>query len=300
MPGRFASIVTLSQFHDKRLAGLSLPELDLLALARVLRDPEIGNFDHVETTVDRPRAEVRSCIEELFYFRKPYDFLLLYYAGIGLVEEGERLHLATIDTRLESPAETAVAADFICEWMNRSFARRKLLVLDCCFIELRTRNSGRSVDLRGAFEGNGRWRMVLAASGATQYGLADGSLIGDRQNSIFGDRFLRGLDTGDADFDGNGLISVREIFAYVNEHSEELPLAQRPQLWTYRGRDKFVVAAVSERHRKRRRIKWDLIFGAIMVPAVTLLLGWQADPPFALGAAVFFLLVYGALYLRGD
>jgi hypothetical protein len=94
MPERIAAIIAPSQYLDKKLAGLSLPELDLPALARVLRDPEIGNFDHVETTMDRPCAEVHSRIKELFHFRKPYDFLLLYYAGNGLVEERERLYLA--------------------------------------------------------------------------------------------------------------------------------------------------------------------------------------------------------------
>jgi hypothetical protein len=300
MPGRFASIIASSQYSDRKLAALSFPEPDLPALARVLRDPEIGNFDQVETAVDLPCAEVCSRIEELFHFRKPYDFLLLYYAGVGLVAEGERLYFAAADTRLESFAQTAIAAEFICGWMNRSFARRQLLIIDCSFVTLVGERPGSQIDVGTAFKGNGRWRMVLVASGATQYALVADSLIGDRRTSTFGDRFLRGLETGDADLDGNGLISVREIFAYVSEHSEKLPIAERPQLWTYSGLDKFVIAAVSERSRRRRGIKWDLVFGAIMVPAVTLLLGWQAEPSFALGAAVFFLLIYSVLYLKGD
>lgn len=300
MPGRFASILVPGQYLDHKLAALNGPEPDFLALARALRDPEIGNFDHVDVTVGRPGEEVRSRIVELFHFRKPYDFLLLYYAGVGLLEGAGGLYLAAADTLLDSPGETAIAADFINEWMDRSFARRKLLVLDCPFADLGSEIPGAPVDAGAAFEGSGRWRMVLAAQGVAQYALVNDNLVGTFRDATFGAQFLRGLETGDADLDGNGLISVREIFAYVNERSEKLPLAQRPQLWTFSGRDKFIVAAVPERDRKRGAIKWDLALGALLVPAVTLLLGWQAERPFALGVAVFFLLLYGALYVWGD
>lgn len=300
MPGRFASLIAPSQYLDKRLAGLSLPEPDFPALARVLRDPEIGNFDQVETTVDQPSAEVRSRVEELFHFRKPYDLLLLYYAGVGLVGAGEQLYLAAADTRLGSLTDTAIAADFICEWMNRSFARRKLLVLDCCYVDLSNVNPGGKVDIRGAFEGGGRWVTVMAAQESTQYALLDGRLVGAARGSAFGDRFLRGLETGDADFDGDGLVSIRELFLYMNASPKKLELAQRSQMWSYGERDELIIAAVPERQRRRGKVKWDLALGAFLVPAMTLLLGWQAEPPFALGAAVFFLLLYGALYLKGD
>ena len=300
MPGRFAAIFAPSRYLDKKLASLATPKVDIQALARVLRDPEIGNFEVVETCIDCPHAEMRSGIADFFHFKKPYDFLLFYYAGIGLLDGANGIHLATTDTRPDSLAETAIAADYVCGWMNRSFARRQLLVIDCPLVTLTSAKPDSQAEVGPAFRGNGRWRMVLAASGATQYELVDGSLIGDGRNSTFSDNFRRGLETGDADLDGNGLIYVEEIFAYLNERSEKLPSALRPQLWSYAGRDKFVIAATPESNRKRRRLKWDLVIGAVMVPAVTLLLGWQADAAMAIGASSFFVLVYLLLYVFGE
>ncbi|MGT2525777.1 caspase family protein [Streptomyces nojiriensis] len=68
---------------------------------------------------------------------KATDTLLLYYAGHGLLTSSGSLNLAASDTEHDR-SFTAIPYDDVRETLAKSRARRKALILDCCF-------SGRAV-----------------------------------------------------------------------------------------------------------------------------------------------------------
>lgn len=300
MAQRLALIVTATHYRDRTLAQPDKPQANAAALASVLGDPAIGAFTAVETSLDQPAHVIRQQIGDLFHRRRRHDLLLLYFSGLGVRDEAGRLYLAAVDTSLEALAETGIPAAFVSDWMDRSFARQQILILDCDYLGLPGRETsnapGTSAGAADAFRGKGYWRIVLAATDTIRYGL-DGRELRDRAAAPgFTAQLVRGLETGAADLDGDGQIGVRELFAYARAELSEQPGNHRPRLWTHGERDRFILAHNPRQVEPARPIKWDLVFGAILAPTATVVIGGQADFGASLGMAGMILLLYALLY----
>lgn len=288
MPERIAFLFQTSRYQDPALAYLRAPGADLSALADTLRDPEIGGFDRVMVIENQKAESLRWWTEELFGWRKRYDFLFLYVSGLTLSDNDGRHYLAAVDTRLDDLENTTVPAEFLAGWMDRSFSRRKVLVLDC--FRQRPDASGLLPDpLRGeqavqAFAGDGRWRAILMAAG-TSYRPAL------TPRSSFTETVIYGLQSGEVDDDWDGQIDVGELHAYLSERLSVKPiLSVHPQVET------FVLTANPQELQKKRIVKWDILAGAVLAPLMTLLLGIWADPVNAASFAAAILLFYIGFY----
>ncbi|MBU0703543.1 MAG: caspase family protein, partial [Chloroflexi bacterium] len=235
-PGqRLALIVASSEFSDETLQRLVAPGQDAADLARVLKDGKIGGFDQVQVLANRASYEVRREIETFFANRKRDDLLLLYFSGHGVKDDDGRLYLATSDTRRGLFRSTAVPAAFVNETMTASRSRRQVLILDCChsgaFARGMVAKGGESVDIHDRFEGRGR--VVLTASNATQYAFQGNEIIGEGGRSVFTHYLVRGLETGLADLDGDGWVSLDELYDYVYERVTDETPQQTPGQWAF-------------------------------------------------------------------
>ncbi|MEE9615624.1 MAG: caspase family protein, partial [Anaerolineae bacterium] len=230
---RLALIVASSQFSDKTLQQLVAPGQDAADLARVLADATIGGFE-VKKLINRPSHEVRREIAVFFASRKRNDLLLLYFSGHGVKDDDGRLYLATTDTERGLLRATAVPATFVNETMTASRSRRQVLILDCChsgaFARGMVAKGGESVDIRDRFEGRGR--VVLTASNATQYAFQGDEIIGEGSRSVFTQHVVHGLETGEADLGGDGWISLDELYEYVYDRVTDERPQQTPGKWT--------------------------------------------------------------------
>jgi uncharacterized caspase-like protein len=83
---RSALILASYDYEDPGLRMLRAPARDAEALARVLQDPEIGNFE-VRTVLNQPAHVVRLAVEELFADRKPDELLVLHFSGHGVKDD---------------------------------------------------------------------------------------------------------------------------------------------------------------------------------------------------------------------
>ncbi|MDY6877001.1 MAG: caspase family protein [Chloroflexota bacterium] len=231
---RLALVVASSQFSDKTLQQLVAPGQDAADLARVLADATIGGFK-VKKLINCPSHEVRREIEVFFTGRRRGDLLLLYFSGHGVKDDDGRLYLATTDTRRGLFRSTAVPATFVNETMTASRSRRQVLILDCChsgaFARGMVAKGGESVDIRDRFEGRGR--VVLTASNATQYAFQGDEVIGKGSRSVFTQHLVRGLETGEADLSGDGWISLDELYDYVYDRVTDERPQQTPGKWTF-------------------------------------------------------------------
>jgi len=230
---RLALIVASSEFSDPTLQRLVAPGLDAVGLERVLTDPKIGKFE-VKTLINQPAFEVQREIEVFLTDCKKEDIVLLYFSGHGVKDDDGRLYLATSDTRRGYFRSTAIPSIFINETMAASRSRQQVLILDCChsgaFARGMVAKGGESVDLRERFEGRGR--VVLTASNATQYAFQGEEIIGEAQQSVFTRYLVQGLETGEADRNSDGWISVNELYDYAYEHVIEETPQQTPRIWT--------------------------------------------------------------------
>src|SRR3954468_5089545 len=94
---RNALIIATDMYTDPGLRRLRAPASDAQALAAVLRDPMIGDFD-VRTLLNEPAHEVNLAVEEFFADRRPDDLLLVHFSGHGVKDEDGELYFAASNT----------------------------------------------------------------------------------------------------------------------------------------------------------------------------------------------------------
>ncbi|GAA2212085.1 hypothetical protein GCM10009850_075470 [Nonomuraea monospora] len=230
MSRRLALLVATYEYADAGLSGLTAPAHDAEAFAAVLRDPEIAGFE-VTTLINEPHHRVGEAIGDFYRDRRRDDLTLLYFTGHGLKDDHGRLYLAMSNTRRDSLLFTALSADHIDQAMEGCASRQKVLVLDCCYSGAYPTGSIAKADtaVHTLERFQGRGRTVLTASDATQY-----SFEGDRQEgrapqSVFTRYLVEGLRDGSADLDGDGDITLDELYGYVHDRVvEEMP-QQRPK-----------------------------------------------------------------------
>jgi hypothetical protein len=227
---RTALLVATDRYQDPGLRRLNAPTQDAEALKRVLEDPDIAGFD-VTLLLNEPLHVVGEAVGELYESRGRQDLTLLYFSGHGLKDDAGRLYLAMTNTRRESLLFTALSAHQIDEAIDSCASRQKVLVLDCCysgaFPSGRIAKGDSQVHALEQFQGRGR--VVLTASDATQYSFEGDRVIGSGSRSVFTKYFVEGLETGQADLDQDGNISLDELYSYVHDRViEEMP-QQRPK-----------------------------------------------------------------------
>jgi len=240
---RLALIVASYEYQDPALRRLVAPAQDAEALARVLSDPDIGAFE-VQTLLNQPAYRVNEAIEAFFADRRRNDLLLLYFSGHGVKDEDGQLYFATSNTRRRLLGSTAVWANFVNRVMRRSRSRRQVLVLDCCYSGAFARGmvakADREVNTGERFEGRGR--VVLTASDALQYAFEGTEVKGEGVRSIFTRTLVRGLETGEADLDEDGRISLDELYDYVYDRVTDETPHQSPGKWAFDVQGQIVIA----------------------------------------------------------
>jgi hypothetical protein len=240
---RRALILASSNYQDDEIRQLQAPHEDAVALARILEDPEIGGFD-VKLMVNEPSFKVSQAIEEFFADRKRDDLLLLYFSGHGIKDDSGELYLATCNTRRKLLRSTAVSANWINDIMLRSRSQRQVLLLDCCYAGAFAKGLVAKADFdvhsREQFEGRGR--VTLTASDSMQYSFEDNRSPKEGPRSLFTQIMIQGLERGEADANGDGLISFDELSNYVQDRVvEEMP-SQRPQKWGLEVQGEIIIA----------------------------------------------------------
>ena len=231
---RAALLVATAEYGDPAFGRLRTPSHDVEALTRVLADPAIGGFD-VRTLVNQPGQMVEEEIEGFFAERKPDDLLVLYLSCHGVKDQDGRLYFAAKDTRLQRLAASGISSRFVNEQMGNSRSRQIVLLLDCCYSGAFARGfatrGGESVELKERFQGRGR--VVITASSAMEYAFEAGQLTSESgQPSVFTAAVVQGLQTGEADRDGDGRISVDDLYDYVFEKVRQATPNQSPGIFS--------------------------------------------------------------------
>ncbi|MFE9922809.1 caspase family protein [Streptomyces sp. NPDC005774] len=251
---RFALLIATGRYDNQALRQLRSPVRDAHGLAEVLEDPRIGDFE-VGRVVDGRHHEVTQAIERFFLDRRRDDVLLLHLSCHGVKNDNGELHFATTDTDHRLLASTSVPAAFLHTQMRQCRARSIVLLLDCCYSGafLRGSKGDTVVHLRDELAGHGR--AVLTATNRTEY-----AWEGDRldelepQPSRFTGAVIKGLRSGEADRDGDGVIGVHELYDYVYDELQAAQVTQRPQMWAELEHRVVVARSVrGQRQRQRQR-----------------------------------------------
>src|SRR3954447_2361007 len=229
-PHRKALLVATYGYQDTGLRGLTAPAHDAESLADVLRDPAVAGFD-VTVLLNEPAHVVGEAIAGFYGACRRDDLTLLYFSGHGLKDDNGRLYLAMANTRRDALLFTGLAAAPIHEAMDACASRRKVLILDCCYSGAfpagSITKSDETVHALERFQGKGR--VVLTASDATQYSFEGENLEGTGSQSVFTRYLVEAMRSGEADLDADGDIALDELYSYVQERVVAAMPQQRPK-----------------------------------------------------------------------
>lgn len=241
---RAALVLAVSEYTDPQLRQLRSPAGDADELGRVLGSPDLGGFD-VTVVLDARANEIRLAVETFLTDCGPNDLALVYLSCHGLVDVRRRLYFAATDTVKDRLASTGVEARWLLDQLEECRARRQLVILDCCFSgAFATSAKGNdAVELGEELLGQGRGRVVLTASRATEYSF-EGKQVDDSTipGSVFTAALATGIRTGAADNDGDGYITVDDAYAYAFDEMRSAGAQQTPQRWLYGAEGDIVLA----------------------------------------------------------
>ncbi len=253
---RAALLIANGAYDSPAFEPLLSPRQDCEGLAVVLGDPAIGKFG-VERLVDATSYEVRKALERFLKGRGRDDTLLLHLSCHGIRDDEGRLHFAASDTERDLPASTAVSAAFLNERMEQCRARTIILLLDCCYSGAIFPGT-RGDDYVGVREElTGRGRVILTATNRLEYAWeGEGDAMGPRPSRFTG-ALIEGLRSGAADGDGDGRITVTELYDYVYERVRRAGARQTPKMWADLEYRVFIadVGAGDSRPEPERRVQ---------------------------------------------
>ena len=242
---KIALLIGVSEYQP----GLNpLPQTlkDVEAMQRVLQNQELGDFDEVKTLANPDPLEMQEAIEMLFSERAKDDLALLFFSGHGIKDDTGRLYFATSLTRKNRKGElvkaTAVPTNFIHDIMTNSRCRREIVILDCCFsgafAEGMTAKDDEVVDIQRQLGGEGR--AVLTASTSSQYSFEEqGAPL-----SVYTRYLVEGIETGAADLDGDGVVSIEEWHDYASAKVRAVQPSMNPGIYAVREGFKIRVAKI--------------------------------------------------------
>ncbi|WP_112466942.1 type VII secretion protein EccCb [Streptomyces triticisoli] len=229
---RVALLIATTDYIDSGLRRLRSPASDARRLGALLEDKSIGYFDRVIPLINESKAEIEEHIERVLRDLSPSDTLLIYVSCHGIRDKHGRLFFTTLRTKRDLPESTAISARFIEEQMSRCRARRKVLLLDCCFggtyIQGMAPFAPDDGELSAQAAGKGTY--VMTASDVLEFAF-EGETVKSRSgafHSVFTEAVIDGLSTGRADIDNDGVITAHELFQHIERHVRESGAPQTP------------------------------------------------------------------------
>ena len=221
--------------------NLAAAEPDVGAMRQVLVHPEIGGFAEadVATLLNPDSQQIRIALNRLFSDRKLDDLVVVYFSGHGVVDDFGVFHLTSTETEKGLLNSTAIPASFLHVLMETSRSKKQVVILDCCFSGAFAKGmaaKGGAVNLRAQLGGRGR--AVLTSSSATEYSFEQK----EASLSVYTQYVVEGLQTGIADQNGDGMISVDELHEFARAKVQDVAPAMRPEIYAVQEGYKIVVA----------------------------------------------------------
>lgn len=226
---RYAVVVGVGDYRrDDTKVDLPFAIRDARAVARLLRDPKIGQFPELNVTLilDGDSQLIQTKLEMTFTKAEQYDLVVVYFSCHGEKVAG-KLHLLTRNSTPGRYMSKSISQGFLHDLMEMTRSQSQVVILDCC-------SSGAfGKDFKGEetislddLSGSGRY--LLAATSPADPALPDK----EREYSLFSHHLIEGIKTGEADADADGLITVQDLYEYVYPRVyEESHRQQKPMRW---------------------------------------------------------------------
>ncbi|WP_327185523.1 caspase, EACC1-associated type [Streptomyces sp. NBC_01334] len=226
MSRNHALLVGTAAYEDVNFPALPSVRADVHYLSQVLEMPAVGRYEKCVRVEDSSKAAIKQAVEKFLRDREPDELVVLYISGHGAYDrEDGQLYYVTTDTEADRLQQTALEASYVTDQLEKCAARRKVLLLDCCF-------SGSAVQgFRSKGASHSATAPVVEASGvyvitASQHWEQAFTTDAD-QPSQFTRAVVEGLHSGQADLDGDGRVSANDLFRYISRDLRKAPDGRR-------------------------------------------------------------------------
>jgi hypothetical protein len=171
-------------------------------------------------------SQVRKAINLFFVNSEPDDLLLLYYSGHG-IKKDNKLYLLTKDTQPNTLKSSAVSLGEIELLMDDIPRQEKVLILDCCYSG--TAMPKKSDEISYIYNQLINKRTIMLTSSSEIQSSFELKEKGGC--SIFTSKLVEGLKTGMADLDGDGKISIYELYEFIRDRVRYDMPRQSPKIY---------------------------------------------------------------------
>jgi formylglycine-generating enzyme required for sulfatase activity len=233
-PGqRWAVLIGVNEYLDPKIPDLKYCVADARRVFETLT--KHGGFDPQRVLLivdDQPRAHLRPLrmnlhrqIGDWLANCRPEDTVVVTFSGHGFVDSdtGEGF-LAPADCEKDNLRATGFPTERLRQMLRDCAARQKLLILDCCHagaVRSGEPTGATSEELSQVFT-KAQGLITLASSRKDEVSYEWSA----KQQGLFTYYLVEGL-AGAADYDGDGVVNVDELYRYT---FEKVPLAAQQEL----------------------------------------------------------------------
>jgi hypothetical protein len=223
----WAAVIGINQYPNAR--PLKYAVNDALAFTRYLKNYIELSEDHIfflnerEATKDNILSLLGTKLKRM---ASREDTVIIFYAGHGAVEtdpsnpdgDGFEKYLLPYDADLNDLFATSISMDEVRKIFQRIRADRLIFIADTCYsgasggrTMMATKTRANLSDKFYERISRGKGRVIISSCSANEISKEDDNL----QHGIFSYYMLEGLKGG-ADQDGDGIITVSELFSYLS------------------------------------------------------------------------------------
>lgn len=225
MAGKRIGIVIGNNYPEwDKERQLKFAVADAEKMKEILLNRDICGFDEVQYYPDRKSIEVSIAVDKTLR-KADNDLVLFYFSGHGKKDHENKLCLLFNDTDEEALVTTSLSFDVINRCIKYPSKKSVVIILDCCYsgaAGIKDIDKDVTEDLNKL---SGSGIVILTATGSMGNPTArEDEKLG---HGIFTNYLIEGLEKGTADNNGDGLISIDELYDYAYkktiENSNQFP-----------------------------------------------------------------------------
>jgi formylglycine-generating enzyme required for sulfatase activity len=212
---KYAILIGNGSFPDEpTLNNLRCPLLDVVGLEKVLKTEARGNFNEVGVLKDYRYHDIAYSLNKVLHQANRDDLVLVYYSGHGKPSKSGQLYLPSFNTEVSLLSSTALGLNKVYEFINDSTCQKIILILDCCYSGVAGRGFKGDLDSKlKQMNAESRGTYLITASTAIQVAVENP----EDEYSLFTKHLIGGLETGAADKEGDGIITIDQLYQYVHD-----------------------------------------------------------------------------------
>ncbi len=249
--GKFALLIGVSEYAEG-LPPLPAATKDVVAMQRILADPNLGGFDEVQVLPPPTSQQMAETIEEWLSQRQSEDLILLFFSGHGLKDDRRELYFAASNTRKHLVQSTAFEARKLNNFLRSSRPRQQIVILDCCYSGAFGAKDDGDMNLKDQLTAEGR--VVLTSTSAVACAFEDK----ESDLSVYTRYLVEGIEKGTADLNGDGFVTIDELHKFTSAKVRETSPAMSPDIITLEGQGYDIWLARTPQDQPELRYRKDV------------------------------------------